>query len=185
MKLDAAENTGFRYLLFDLDGTLTEPKEGITRSVQYALKAMGIDEPDLDKLVPFIGPPLVDSFMRFYGLTEDQAHQAVEKYRERFEPVGIFENRVIDGIPELLNVLKSQGKILAVASSKPEVYVRKILEKFDLMKYFDCVVGSELNGTHNDKSEVICEVKKRLAIEGREAEMLMIGDRCYDIDGAK
>ena len=113
----------FRYLLFDLDGTLTDPKEGITASVQYALRSFGIEEPDLDRLTPFIGPPLKDSFMEMYGFNEKQAEEAIEKYREWFRPTGIFQNAIYPGIREMLEKLKMQGKVLAVASSKPQVFV--------------------------------------------------------------
>ena len=138
-----------KYLLFDLDGTLTDPKVGICTCVQYALKAMGIDEPDLDKLEPFIGPPLKDSFMNFYHMSEEQAEAAIAKYRERFADVGIFENKVYDGIPEMLKNLQANGMELAVASSKPEVFVERILEHFGIRKYFKAVVGSELDGTRS------------------------------------
>ena len=121
-----------KYLLFDLDGTLTDPKIGITTCVQYALHSFGIEEPDLDKLEPFIGPPLRDSFMEFYGFTAEQAEEAVAKYRERFQNTGIFENEVYAGIPEMLKNLQSKGYFLALASSKPQIYVERILEHFDL-----------------------------------------------------
>ena len=112
-----------KYLLFDLDGTLTDPKEGITASVQYALKAMGIEEPDLEKLTPFIGPPLKDSFMEFYHMDEEQAVLAVLKYRERFETMGLYENKPYDWISQILRLLKAKGMYLAVASRKPIVFV--------------------------------------------------------------
>ena len=123
-----------QYLLFDLDGTLTDPKLGITTCVQYALKFFGIEEPDLDKLEPFIGPPLKDSFMEFYGMDEAQAEEAIAKYRERFSTVGMFENEVYPGIVRMLRRCKKSGAKLAVASSKPEIFVKKILEHFHLAK---------------------------------------------------
>ena len=126
-----------QYLLFDLDGTLTDPKIGITTCVQYALKSFGIEEPDLDKLEPFIGPPLKDSFMEFYQMSEEEAEQAIAKYRERFREIGMFENEVYPGIHRMLRRLKQRGAKLAVASSKPEVFVKKILEHFRLIKYLD------------------------------------------------
>lgn len=112
----------FKYILFDLDGTLTDPKIGITRSVQYALYALGIDEPSLDRLEPFIGPPLADSFREFYGLNEEQIAVAIAKYRERFAQQGIYENEIYPGISEMLAELKRKGKILAIASSKPTLF---------------------------------------------------------------
>lgn len=115
----------YKYILFDLDGTLTDPKEGITKSVAYALKHFGIDVEDLDTLCKFIGPPLKDSFMQYYGLSEDDAHLAVEKYREYFEPCGMFQNKVYDGVENLLKELKTSGKEIVLATSKPESMHRK------------------------------------------------------------
>ena len=177
----------FQYLLFDLDGTLTDPKLGITSSVQYALHKMGIDEPDLDKLEPFIGPPLMDSFIEFYGMSEEQANQAITAYRERFGTIGLFENEVYPGIPRMLAKLHQAGKRLAIASSKPTVYVTRILEHFELKQYFDVIVGSELDGTRSRKEEVVEEALRQL-IQGEKMDSdtsVMIGDRKFDIMGAK
>ena len=140
-----------KYLLFDLDATLTDPKVGITTCGQYALPSFGIEEPDLDKLEPFIGPPLKESFQKFYNMDDEQAEAAIAKYRERFQDIGIFENELYDGIPEMLHTLQSKGLFLAVASSKPTVYVERILEHFQIDKYFKVVVGSELDGTRVNK----------------------------------
>ena len=180
----------FQYCLFDLDGTLTDPGEGITRCVQYALRSLGIEEPDLKKLEPFIGPPLTDSFMEFYGLTREQAVRAVEAYRERFAPVGIFENCVYDEIPRLLEEMKSAGVTLAVASSKPECFVHRILDRFGIEKYFDVIVGSELDGARSAKEEVVEEALLRLGVgeisgEERKRRCAMVGDRKFDIQGAR
>jgi len=175
------------YLLFDLDGTLTDPKIGITTCAQYALKAFGIEEPDLDKLEPFIGPPLKESFMQFYGLDEVQADAAVEKYRERFRDIGLFENEVYKGIPKMLRTLRNMGMHLAVASSKPTVFVERILEHFHLKQYFEVIVGSELDGTRVNKDEVVEEALRRLFKDtpiARE-QVYMIGDRKFDVEGAK
>ena len=128
-----------KYILFDLDGTLTDPKEGITRCVQYALEKSGIEPPAQDKLTCFIGPPLIDSFMKYYNMTREEAVQAVEKYRERFSSVGLFENKVFDGIENMLSGLKKSDMILAVSTSKPEVYAKRILDKFELSKYFNVI----------------------------------------------
>lgn len=176
-----------KYLLFDLDGTLTDPKVGICTSVQYALHAYGIEEPDIDKLTPFIGPPLRDSFMEFYGFTYEQADAAVEKYRERFRDTGIFENEVYPGIPEMLGDLKAAGYQLAVASSKPQVFVERILDHFDLAKYFDVVIGSELDGRRETKDQVVKAALDALFgdAEGNPDEVYMIGDRKFDVEGAK
>ncbi|MCH5275551.1 MAG: HAD hydrolase-like protein [Lachnospiraceae bacterium] len=179
------------YILFDLDGTLTDPKVGITTCVQYALASFGIDEPDTDKLTPFIGPPLKDSFMEFYDFDEAKAEAAVEKYRERFRDTGIFENQIYDGIPEMIRKLKGNKKKLAVASSKPTVFVERILEHFDIRRYFDVVVGSELDGRRTDKAEVVAEALRLLYgenqedIEKKKQNTLMVGDRKFDVKGAK
>lgn len=176
-----------KYLLFDLDGTLTDPKIGITTCVQYALKSFDIDEPDLDRLEPFIGPPLKESFMQFYGMDEAQAEKAVAKYRERFTELGLFENEVYKGIPEMLRRLQAMGMHLAVASSKPTVFVERILKHFHLDSYFEVVVGSELDGTRVNKDEVVCEALRRL-FQGapiQREQVYMIGDRRFDVEGAK
>lgn len=176
-----------KYFLFDLDGTLTDPKLGICTCVQYALKDQGIDEPDLDKLEPFIGPPLWDSFKKFYGMDKEQAERAVAKYRERFSEIGLFENEVYSGIPFMLKDLKEAGFTLAVASSKPTVFVERILEHFQLKQYFKVVVGSELDGTRVQKEEVVKEALRQLF--GNQPiepdKVYMIGDRCFDVEGAK
>lgn len=182
--MDREELMKYKYLLFDLDGTLTDPKEGITSSVQYALKSFGIDEPDADKLEPFIGPPLRESFMNFYGFEKEKAEEAVAKYREWFVPKGIFQNKLYPGIGEMLAQLKKQGRILAVASSKPRVFVDKILKHFAIEQYFDVVVGSELDGTRDSKEEVIGEALRRLSAADNTG-IVMIGDRKFDIYGGK
>lgn len=175
------------YLLFDLDGTLTDPKEGITTCVQYALRDQGIEEPDLDRLEPFIGPPLKESFMEFYGMDEEQADRAVAKYRERFETTGLYENKVYEGIPQMLRTLQSKRLHLAVASSKPTVFVERILEHFQLRKYFQVIVGSELDGTRVKKEEVVEEALNQL-FEYKPVQkdkVYMVGDRRYDVEGAR
>lgn len=176
----------YQYLFFDLDGTLTNPKEGITKCVQYALHHQGIEEPDLDKLEPFIGPPLIDSFMEYYGLTMEQARECVVKYRERFHDIGIFENEVLEGVPQMLDALQRQGRKLVVASSKPEPFVIRILEKFGLKTYFTEVVGATMDEKRTAKAEVIREAFRRLSIpEDEKDQVIMIGDRRHDAQGAK
>ena len=176
----------FDTILFDLDGTLTDPKIGITKCAQYALKSFGIDEPDLDRLEGFIGPPLQQSFMEYYGFDSEKANAAIVKYRERFSTVGLFENSVFPGIIDLLAYLKRSGKTLAVATSKPEVFMHQILERYGLASFFDLAVGSETDGTRVDKTEVIEEVLKRLDLNGTDrAKVAMVGDRKFDIIGAK
>ena len=154
----------FQYVLFDLDGTLTDPKEGITKCVQYALKAFGIEEENLDNLECFIGPPLRDSFMQYYGFTPKQAEKAIEVYRERFRTVGLFENQVYEGIPQLLKACKEAGMFLAIASSKPTIFVKRILEHFALDSYFDVIVGAELDGSREKKEDIVEEALRQTAI---------------------
>ena len=177
----------FERLLFDLDGTITDPKEGITRCVQYALKAFEIEEPNLDRLTPFIGPPLAERFMKYYNFTAEQAQEAVEKYRERFSVTGKYENVLYPGMGALLHDLKASGATLAIASSKPTVYVEDILVHFGIREYFDIVVGSELDGRRVHKEEVVAEVLSQLAARGESDldKMVMIGDRSFDVEGAK
>lgn len=169
--------------LFDLDGTLTEPGEGITNSVMYALDKFGIHETDREALYRFIGPPLLDSFMQFYGMPQAQAERAVAAYREYFSVKGLFENRVYDGVPALLQSLRDQGKTLAVATSKPEVFTLRILDKFDLSKYFHFVGAASLDSSRSQKADVI---RYTLHLCGNPAPdtVVMIGDRKHDILGA-
>jgi phosphoglycolate phosphatase len=171
-----------KLILFDLDGTLTDPKEGITRSFQYALKKMGISE-DRDNLLKVIGPPLWDSFEQFYAMSREESDRAVQYYREYFSEKGLYENEVIETIPQLLHDLKENGKILAVATSKPTIYSVKILKYFQLDRYFHLIVGSELDGTRVRKDEIISHVLNVLGYCAQEA--VMIGDRKHDIIGAR
>lgn len=174
-----------KVILFDLDGTLTDPKVGITRSVQHALRYYGIEEPDLDKLCPFIGPPLTDSFQELYGFSLPQAKEAIEKYREYFSVTGIFENEVYPGIPEMLGMLKEKGFTLAVATSKPEEYSIRILEHFGLDPYFALVGGADMTETRVKKGEIIAYTLDRLGVNSKETPVMMVGDRKHDVIGAK
>jgi len=171
-------------ILFDLDGTLTDPKPGITKSVQYALSKMGIVEEDLEKLTTFIGPPLTTSFKEFYNMNDDEANQTLQYYRERFSTVGLYENAVYEGMKELLEELQNQGKTMFVATSKPTVFSTKIVEHFGLNHYFKAVIGSELDGTRVEKHEVIKSVLSEVAgCDPRK--IIMVGDRKFDILGAQ
>ena len=175
----------YKVILFDLDGTLTESGEGITKSVQYALERIGKPEPDLGKLKVFIGPPLMEMFMQYAQIDEATAKQAVEIYRERYSVTGIFENAVYPGIENMLAQLEKKGYILAVASSKPEVYVRQILDHFGLTRYFTEIGGSELNGRRTNKTEVIEDVLKRLNMDKHRDQVIMVGDKEHDVYGAR
>lgn len=175
----------YRAILFDLDGTLTQSGEGITKSVQYALEKLGKPEPDLKKLEVFVGPPLLQQFMKYAGLDEETAVKAVEYYRERYTDVGIFENCPYPGVEEMLEGLKRKGYILAVASSKPERFVRRILDHFHLTGYFQEIVGSEMNGGRTSKAEVIEEALSRLHMSGCRKDVIMVGDKEHDVLGAR
>ena len=175
----------FEYILFDLDGTLTESGEGITKSVQYALEKLGKPEEDLDALKVFVGPPLMEQFMKYADLDEETARRAVEIYRERYSTIGIFENRPYPGVAHMLEELKKKGYVLAVASSKPEYFVKKILAHFELEEYFEEAVGSEMNGSRTNKTEVIEETLRRLHLENHRDQVLMVGDKEHDILGAR
>ena len=175
---------GYEVILFDLDGTLTDPKVGITKSVQYALAKFNIDEPDLDKLVPFIGPPLVESFQEFYSLSETEAIAGVGYYREYFTKAGMFENAVYPGIKDMLTLLVEQGKQLIIATSKPTVYSEQIIEHFGMTQFFQSIVGSNLDGSRIHKAEVIAYSLTELSHVERE-KIVMVGDRMHDIVGAQ
>ncbi len=173
----------YRNILFDLDGTLTDPREGITRSVQFALARLGIDEPDLRALEHFIGPPLLQCFMHSYALDEATAWQAVAHYRERFAEVGLYENRVFAGVDPLLQLLQAQGRRLYIATSKPTVFAEQIARHFDFARHFKLIYGSELDGTRTDKVELIGHLLEQEGLSA--ADCLMIGDRKHDLIGAR
>ena len=172
-----------KYALFDLDGTLTDPGVGITNCVRYALERFSIYPKSREELYPYIGPPLIDSFQEYHGLSKKDALKAVSYYRERFSGIGLLENEVYSGIEDLLSELKDRGVTLIVATSKPEEFAVKILEHFDLLKYFDFIGGNNLNEERPTKSVVIAYVRERYSdISGDNT--VMIGDRKYDVEGA-
>ena len=170
-------------ILFDLDGTLTDSALGIINGARKGLEWFGVQEPDQDKLYKFIGPPLLESYQTFYGMTPQQAEEAVKVYREYYSVTGLFENRVYDGIPALLQDLRAAGKTLAVATSKPETFSLRILEKFDLAKYFHYIAGASLDTSRANKSAVVAHA---LGLCGHPAPetVVMVGDRMHDVEGA-
>ena len=173
----------YKTLLFDLDGTLTDPAQGITNSVRYALQQHGYPIPDADILLSFIGPPLLDSFSALWGTDPRQTRALVDSFRVYFKDRGILENRLYDGIPALLSALRAAGYKLYLATSKPLVFARRVLSDFNIDTYFDGLYGSELDGTRDKKSDVIrylLQNEKELAAQ----PLLMIGDRKYDVLGA-
>ncbi len=173
----------YKYIAFDLDGTLTDPAEGITNSVAYALSKFGIKVSDKKTLSCFIGPPLIGAFMEYYGFSKENAEKALGYYREYFAPKGIFENAVIEGIPELLAELREKGKKLYVATSKPEPFAIQILRHFGLDRYFDGIFGSTMDETRNTKDAVIAYALLKSGADKNDT--VMVGDRHHDIDGAK
>lgn len=173
-------------VLFDLDGTLTDSGEGITKSAQYALeKEFGMKIEDPHELDFFVGPPLKDSFMEYAGLTEEEASRAIKAYRERYTVTGIYENRLYDGIGSLLSALSAEGFQIALASSKPTEFCVQILRYFGIAQYFTAIVGSELNGSRVRKSEVIEEALARVGKSNSRSDVVLVGDRKYDVEGAR
>lgn len=171
-------------LLFDLDGTIVDSSRGITNCAIYALEKFGITVTDRRELYRFIGPPLVDSFRDFYGFSNSDAEAAVAFYRERYREVGMYENDVYDGIPELLEALRARGKRIFLATSKPEEFAKKILEYLKLDKYFDLIAGATFDRSRDTKESVI---RYALAEGGLvpDGSIVMIGDRLHDVEGAQ
>jgi len=172
----------YQWYLFDLDGTLTDPKEGITKCFRYALEKMGAESPELSELERYIGPPLIKSFQEYFS--EEDAKKAVEYYRERFRDIGIFENGVYDGIADMLQTAKAQGKKLALATSKPQHFAQIIMDHYGLSQYIDVLVGSRADG--QTKADVIRQVFAEAGLdEVSKKQAIMVGDRLHDIEGAK
>jgi len=171
-------------ILFDLDGTLTDPVLGITRCIQHALVNLGRTAPDLNGLRRCVGPPLQESFAELLE-TEDEAllAEAIRLYRERFKPIGMFENSVYPDVPEGLETLRAQGHRLWVATSKPHVFAQEIVQHFGLARFFEQVHGSELSGVNSDKGDLIRHVLAEEAIPPEQA--WMVGDRMHDVLGAR
>ncbi len=172
----------FTTVLFDLDGTLTDPYMGITNSLMYALERMGYEVPPREELKSFIGPPLINEYQRRFGMSEEKAREGVRLYREYFAERGIFENELMDGAAELLRELKSRGKRVFLATSKPREFAERILEHFEIARYFDFVGASTMDGSINEKHEVIADILEKTGADA--AECLMVGDRFHDIVGA-
>ena len=176
----------YKYLFFDLDGTLTDSQEGITKSVSYALINLGLEDIPFEERKKFIGPPLLDSFMNICKMDEETAREAIRLYRSRYSDVGKYENRPYDGIPLLLEKLKKDNRVLIIASSKPTEFVVDILKKFDIYEYFDIISGADMAGLKGSKEDVISEALKELDLNDEDKkQVVMIGDRHYDILGAK
>ncbi len=174
----------YDYYFFDLDGTITDSSPGIVNSLIYALDKLGIRETDRQKLCRFIGPPMIESFQKFYGMTEDESWHAIDLYREYYNDRGIFENSVYDGLEDVFCSLRERGKHLAVATSKPLQYAKQIITHFSLDDYFDAIAGAEMDYGRSAKSEVIRYAMDLCGVKD-PADVLMVGDREYDVNGAK
>ena len=173
----------YNTVLFDLDGTLTDPGQGITNSVAYSLKKFGIEVEDKKELYKFIGPPLHDSFMKYYGFSDEEAETAIVYYREYFRDTGIFENEVYDGIEKMLGEIKTSGRKIVLATSKPEEFAKRILIHFGLDKYFDFTAGATMDTSRSKKGDVIAYALRESGCSSENA--VMVGDRLHDILGAK
>lgn len=171
-------------VLFDLDGTISDSGEGITNSVRYSLEKFGIEENDCEKLKRFVGPPLYDSYEKYYGFSHEKAIKAVEYYREYYNAGGIFELSLYDGVLDLLKALKKSDKKTILATSKPEAYAERIAEHFGFIEYFDNISGALLDGSRIKKADVIAYALERIG-ESDISKCVMIGDRSYDVIGAK
>lgn len=174
----------YSIILFDLDGTLTDSSQGIINAIVYALKKMSVNDYDMSLLKKFLGPPLHESFEKFFHFDKKKSLQAVEYYREYFSTKGLFENEVYCGITDLLKTLKENGNALILATSKPQPFTDRIMQHFDLVKYFDFIAGSNMDTTRSKKAEVIeyaiteCNIKDKSSV-------VMVGDRAEDMIGAQ
>ncbi len=171
-----------KHILFDLDGCLTDSYEGISNCVMYAMKKFGVEITDRNTLRPFVGPPLVYAFQKYAGLSEDDAHKATAYYRERYQDTGLFENRVYDGVEKMLESLKNDGFKISLCTAKPQPYAQRILEHFELDKYFDNIFGATFDGRISKKPDVISYVLENIEESGDE--VIMVGDTGHDVSGA-
>lgn len=172
------------YVLFDLDGTITDSSKGIINSIRYALKKMGMDELDEQRLRSYVGPSLRHTFETNYFPEADQATQAIKYYREYYAETGIFENELYDGIISVLEEIKTKGGKIGLATAKPTYFAKIILKHFEIFDYFEVIVGSHLTGSRSDKKEIIFEVLDQFGHPASE-KIYMIGDREYDIQGGQ
>ena len=171
----------YKVVLFDLDGTLTDPQEGICKSINHAISFFGAEEKPLNQLTKYIGPPLLGSLAELVG--KENAEEALVRYRERFSVIGLYENQIYAGVKETLEFLYTNGYILCTASSKPQVFVEKILKHFDIDKYFTIIGGASLDGRLNEKEDVIADVLGRLKADKKD--IVMVGDTRFDLIGAE
>lgn len=174
----------FNYVIFDFDGTVADTGEGILKSLQYSFTAMGDEAPDLSDLTKFIGPPVYYSYTTFYGIAEDKVDLYIRKYRERYSEKGIYESGVYDGIAELINGLKNKNIKIGIASSKPERLIYAVADYLGITSLFDVIVGVKSdNSKHSTKAGLIAQAMNDMGADDKN-KVLMVGDRCFDIDGA-
>ena len=174
----------FDYVIFDFDGTVADTGEGILKSLQYSFVAMGDEAPDLSDLTKFIGPPVYYSYTTFYGISEDKVDMYVKKYRERYSEKGIYESKVYDGLKELIISLKEKGIKVGIASSKPERLIYAVADYLEITALFDAIVGVKSdNSKHSTKAGLISQAMADMGVDDKD-KVLMVGDRCFDIDGA-
>ena len=178
-------NRDLDLILFDLDGTLTDSGPGILNCLEFALEDQGIPIPEREEMRKLLGPPLVVTFRDVFGMNEEQISQAIDKYRERYHDVGLFENSVYEGVPELLAELQGAGLRLVTATSKPEYSATRILQHFELDQYFDFIGAAALDGSRDSKSLVIAHTLLNTNTHPTSHNMIMIGDRHHDVHGAK
>lgn len=182
---DQPEGGSYNIIIFDLDGTLSNSKEGITKCVQFALKEFGIYEEDLNFLEHFIGPPLTGEFMKAYNFTLEQAQEATKIYRQRYEPTGIYETDLYPGVKEMLEKLKADGKTIALATSKPQEMAEEVLKYLEIKEYFDYIMGAERTGPRQSKTDVLLALFDEMNIREESKEhMVLVGDTCFDVNGA-
>lgn len=177
----------YKYIFFDLDGTVSDPMIGICTSVSQSLARMGLEAPDIHTLTPFIGPPLKQSYKEFYNFTDEQAEQAIIYYRERYSTIGLFENDLYPGMADMLKDLSERGCHLAIASGKPTPFVKRILDKFEISQYFEVILGSEFDGTREKKIDTIHDVLSIFSPDEAisKESFAMVGDRKFDIIAGK
>ncbi len=174
----------YDYVIFDFDGTVVDTGEGILKSLQYSFKEMGREVPDLDDLKKFIGPPIHYSYTTYYGVSEEEVGMYIKKYRERYRAKGIYECALYKGFPEVLDTLHEKGVKIGIASSKPESLIYDVSDFLGVTEKFDAIVGVQLDDSnHSTKTGLVLEAMKKLGEEDK-SKVLMVGDRCYDIDGA-
>ncbi len=172
----------YKNVIFDLDGTLSDSKEGITKSVQYALEKVGIIEENLENLEHFVGPPMVEQYMKVYGMSKDKAFETLGYYRERYTPIGIYETKAYPGILEILEKLKSEGVKIGMATSKPEGMAIEVAKFLEIDEYFDIICGADLKGPRQSKADVLNKVFENSNFNKEES--VLIGDTKYDVEGA-